>query len=113
MGQVRQPLRDVPVRADAPRTGGDRETVLGDEAHIVGERPSAARYRRLPEHARNAYENRILLCPMSDSHYDNVTVRVAPIVVPETFADAVLSETMVQCAVDEVYRGLEREQGRA
>lgn len=38
------------------------ETVLGEEAHIVGERPGAARYGELPAAERDGYSNRILLC---------------------------------------------------
>jgi hypothetical protein len=39
------------------------EAIIGEEAHIVGERPGAARYQPLPDRQRDAYENRILLCP--------------------------------------------------
>lgn len=46
-----------------PGQRGGRETVLGEEAHIIGERPGAARYRQLPASERDAYDNRILLCP--------------------------------------------------
>jgi hypothetical protein len=43
--------------------GTDRpEAVVGEEAHIIGERPGAARYRQLPTSERDAYPNRILLC---------------------------------------------------
>jgi hypothetical protein len=42
---------------------GGREAVIGEEAHIIGERPGAARYRPLSASGRDAYENRILLCP--------------------------------------------------
>lgn len=46
-----------------PETTHDAETVIGEEAHIVGRRPGAARYRPLSESQRDAYPNRILLCP--------------------------------------------------
>jgi hypothetical protein len=39
------------------------ETVIGEEAHIIGERPGAARHLVLAATERDAYENRILLCP--------------------------------------------------
>jgi hypothetical protein len=58
-----QPLTQ-PGRADA------REAVIGEEAHIVGERPGAARYRPLPDTERDAYENRILLCPTDHTIVD-------------------------------------------
>lgn len=46
-----------------PGQSGERETVVGQEAHIIGERPGAARYQPLFSAERDAYENRILLCP--------------------------------------------------
>jgi hypothetical protein len=45
-----------------PGETGARETVIGEEAHIIGERPGAARYQALTPDQRDAYENRILLC---------------------------------------------------
>jgi hypothetical protein len=45
-----------------PGEPGARETVIGEEAHIIGERPSAARYQPLSPDHQDAYENRILLC---------------------------------------------------
>lgn len=45
-----------------PGDTGARETVIGVEAHIIGERPGAARYQPLTPGQRDAYENRILLC---------------------------------------------------
>lgn len=52
-------------RAPLSRTAteGDPEVVLGEEAHIVGERSGAARYRPLSATERDGYGNRILLCP--------------------------------------------------
>lgn len=41
---------------------GGGETVIGEEAHIIGERPGAARYQPLPPSERDAYDNMILLC---------------------------------------------------
>jgi hypothetical protein len=46
-----------------PGETGAREIVVGQEAHIIGERSGAARYQPLPPNQRDAYENRILLCP--------------------------------------------------
>lgn len=48
------------TRADATR---DPEVVIGDEAHVVGERPGSARHRAMYADRRDGYENRILLCP--------------------------------------------------
>lgn len=53
-----------------PGQGPAREAVLGEEAHIVGERPGAARYRLLPDGERDAYENRVLLCPTDHTLVD-------------------------------------------
>ena len=53
-----------------PGQGSAREAVLGEEAHIVGERPGAARYQSLPATERNAYENRVLLCPTDHTIVD-------------------------------------------
>lgn len=46
-----------------PGKDGAKEIAVGEEAHIVGARPGSARHRPLPERERDAYENRILLCP--------------------------------------------------
>lgn len=53
-----------------PGKSGARETVLGEEAHIIGERPGAARYAPLPPEERDGYENRILLCPSDHTEVD-------------------------------------------
>lgn len=45
-----------------PGTSTDPEAILGEEAHIVGERQGAARHESLSISDRDAYENRILLC---------------------------------------------------
>ncbi len=45
-----------------PGETGAWETVVGQEAHIIGDRPGAARYQPLAPDRRDAYENRILLC---------------------------------------------------
>ena len=44
--------------------------VIGEEAHIVGEKPGAARYEALEPSARDGYENRILLCPTDHTIVD-------------------------------------------
>lgn len=49
---------------------GANEIAIGEEAHIVGARPGSARYRPLPERERDAYENRILLCPTDHTVID-------------------------------------------
>jgi hypothetical protein len=41
---------------------------------------------------------------------EQVIIRIAPIVVPETFADAALSEATAQRAIDEVWRALKGDQ---
>jgi hypothetical protein len=46
-----------------PGTSRDPEAVIGDEAHIVGERSGSARHREISAELRDGYENRILLCP--------------------------------------------------
>lgn len=53
-----------------PGSGLAREAVVGEEAHIIGERSGAARYRPLPAAERDAYENRILLCPTDHTIVD-------------------------------------------
>lgn len=54
---------DAAVFCSTPAKPGPREAVIGQEAHIIGERPGAARYQPLAPEERDAYENRILLCP--------------------------------------------------
>ena len=51
-------------------TADDPEIVVGEEAHIVGERLGAARYRPLPAAERDGYGNRILLCPTDHTTID-------------------------------------------
>jgi hypothetical protein len=80
-----------------PEAGGSPEAVLGEEAHIIGAKPGSARHRRLPERERDAYENRVLLCPtdhklidaqpehwtvkalhaLKDTHEETMTARTA------------------------------------
>ena len=43
--------------------GGDRDVVLGEEAHIVSEEPNGPRYRPMPKEEVDTYANLILLCP--------------------------------------------------
>ena len=62
-----------------PATPTDGEVVVGQEAHIVGERPGAARYRPLPPAERDGYGNRILLCPT-----DHITIDKQPGAWPES-----------------------------
>ncbi len=44
--------------------------MIGVEAHIIGERSGAARYEPLPGAERDAYENKILLCPTDHALVD-------------------------------------------
>ena len=53
-----------------PNSGSDPEVVVGEEAHIVGERPGSARYRELAAADRDSYWNRILLCPTDHTTVD-------------------------------------------
>lgn len=53
-----------------PGQSGAQETVIGEEAHIIGDRPGSARYRAQPPEERAAYENRILLCPNHHTEVD-------------------------------------------
>jgi hypothetical protein len=49
------------LTADAK--SGDRDVVLGEEAHIVSEEPNGPRFRPLPKKEVDTYANLILLCP--------------------------------------------------
>jgi hypothetical protein len=49
------------LTADAQ--GGDRDVVLGEEAHIVSEEPNGPRFRPMPKTEVDSYANLILLCP--------------------------------------------------
>jgi len=53
-----------------PETPHDPESIIGEEAHIVGRRPGAPRYRPLDAVARDGYANRILLCPTHHAEID-------------------------------------------
>lgn len=53
-----------------PGDGTAPEIVVGVEAHIVGKQPGSARYSPLPPDQRDAYENRILLCPTDHTIVD-------------------------------------------
>jgi hypothetical protein len=43
--------------------GGDRDVVLGEEAHIVSEEPNGPRFRPMPAKEVDTYDNLLLLCP--------------------------------------------------
>jgi hypothetical protein len=43
--------------------GGDRDVVLGEEAHIVSEEPNGPRFRPMPKEEVDTYANLMLLCP--------------------------------------------------
>jgi|SRR5579863_4038637 len=49
------------LTADAK--GGDRDVVLGEEAHIVSEEANGPRFRPMSKHEVDTYANLILLCP--------------------------------------------------
>lgn len=49
------------LTADAK--SGDRDVVLGEEAHIVSEEPNGPRFRPMPKNEIDTYANLILLCP--------------------------------------------------
>jgi hypothetical protein len=45
------------------KISSDKESIIGEMAHISGEKPSAARYdKNMTEKERNCYENLILVC---------------------------------------------------
>ncbi len=49
------------LTADAK--SGDKDVVLGEEAHIVSEEPNGPRYRPMSRKEVNSYANLLLLCP--------------------------------------------------
>ena len=49
------------LTADAK--SGDRDIVLGEEAHIVSEEPNGPRFRPMPRKEVDTYANLLLLCP--------------------------------------------------
>ena len=49
------------LTADAK--SGDRDVVLGEEAHIVSEEPNGPRFRPMPRKEVDSYANLLLLCP--------------------------------------------------
>jgi hypothetical protein len=49
------------LTADAK--SGDRDVVLGEEAHIVSEEPNGPRFRPIPRKEVDTYVNLLLLCP--------------------------------------------------
>jgi hypothetical protein len=50
--------------------GGDRDVVLGEEAHIVSEEPNGPRYRPMPKEEVDTYANLLLLCPVDHKIID-------------------------------------------
>lgn len=53
------------------RGESDRESVVGDEAHIVARSPGGPRYRSMPSAQVDQYENRILLCKVHHKVVDD------------------------------------------
>src|SRR5260370_25238441 len=47
----------------ADAKSGDRNVVLGEEAHIVSEEPNGPRFRPMPRKEVDTYANLLLLCP--------------------------------------------------
>lgn len=61
------------------KTPNDRESIVGQMAHIKGEKPTAARYdSSMTDEERNCYDNRILVCSghhkMIDDQFNTYTV---------------------------------------
>jgi hypothetical protein len=56
------------LTADAK--GGDRDVVLGEEAHIVSEETNGPRFRPMPKNEVDTYANLILLCPSDHKRVD-------------------------------------------
>lgn len=49
-----------------------KNIIIGEEAHIKGEKPGAARYdSKMTDKERNCYQNRILLCPTHHTLVDS------------------------------------------
>jgi hypothetical protein len=68
----------------AERTPGDREAVVGDEAHIAARSAAGPRYGECPPDMVDRYENLILLCRVDHKkiddqpqHYTTVRIRQA------------------------------------
>jgi hypothetical protein len=57
----------------AEAKSGDRDVVLGEEAHIVSEASNGPRYRPMPKQEIDTYANLLLLCP---SHHKIVDEQV-------------------------------------
>src|SRR5713101_5999644 len=49
------------LTADAK--SGERDVVLGEEAHVVSEEPNGPRFRPMPRNKVDSYTNLLLLCP--------------------------------------------------
>lgn len=60
------------LTADAQ--GGDRDVVLGEEAHIVSEEPKGPRFRPMPKEEVDTYANLLLLCPSDHKIVDEQVV---------------------------------------
>jgi hypothetical protein len=54
---------------------GDDEALIGEEAHIIGSKPGAARYEPLDPAVRDGYGNRILLCRNDHREVDQHVLR--------------------------------------
>jgi hypothetical protein len=54
---------------------GDDEALIGEEAHIIGSKPGAARYEPLEPTVRDGYANRILLCRNDHREVDQLVLR--------------------------------------
>src|SRR5436309_1061964 len=61
------------LTADA--MSGDKDVVLGEEAHIVSEEPNGPRSRPMPRKEVDAYTNLLLLCPSDHKIVDEQVTR--------------------------------------
>lgn len=55
----------------AERTPTDRESVVGDEAHIAARSPGGPRYGECPTHLVDSYDNLVLLCKVDHKKVDD------------------------------------------
>jgi hypothetical protein len=58
----------------AEATSGDRDVVLGEDAHIVSEEPKGPRFRPMPKEEVDTYANLLLLCPSDHKIVDEQVV---------------------------------------
>lgn len=63
------------TRLSRESEAGDDEALIGQEAHIIGSRPGATRYKPLEPAVREGYGNRILLCPNHHVEVDRQVLR--------------------------------------